>query len=105
MQQRILPTEALQRVRSTQTTLIFELAGTARVLAMMPDLRIEQKVLNALERLVNEWASFSETMSTSNPGYWLKDLDEDVASSYNSARHALRILQSLHGPQSADAGA
>lgn len=87
-------------LETLRASLIDEIAGAASDLLLDPELLSKRGQVPALRALLRGWEAFAQGISTSNPGYWSRDLRLESARHYKVAQHAIRSLETLTGDKS-----
>lgn len=75
------------------------LRETLVTLTLSPSLKVSDSLLASLNEMLSAWESFAKALHTGTAGYWEKDLSDGPRRQYQQAKHALRILWALYGPQ------
>lgn len=55
-------------------------------------------VAEALDDQLEAWEGLLKAVSTSNPGYEIRDLRSDAKAAHARAKHAITLLLRLHNP-------
>ena len=90
--------EARQDAASLLDVLARNLRVNVEALVLTPDLQIAHKVIDGYEGLLKAIEEFGERISTSNPGYWRRDLSDEVDRNLRVARHSITVLNALYAP-------
>lgn len=98
------PVLPLSEAREVRDELIANIAAASRriLLEPKPGPKVEESV-SALDDLLKAALAATETLSTSNRGYAVRDLPADVSENLTRAQHNLDLLKSAYYPRAKEA--